>query len=408
MNSPSIPPVTAPATPKKKHGWGPYGWLAGIGMLMFLSLAAVVIWMMAVTCFYQTGLDKRREGDWNGAITQFTRVIRLSPRHAAAYYERGFAFVSRNDRDKAIVDFDKAIEIDPKNANAYCERGIARISKDQNDPAIIDFDRAIALDPKCVRAYFCRAVAYNNKGVYDKAIADYTRAIELDPRCGRAYRSRGAACCEKGDYDKAIADLDKGIELDPKDVRAYYWRGFAHNNKGDYDEAIADYTRAIELAPKDGLGNYYRACVYSMQHRWSDALADFQRSCELANPKMQDYARLNLWVVRSQLGQKEAGDKELAAYFGQRGKVSNPWPARIADFLLGKTRESDLIAAAALPSSHKERDQRAEGWYYAGMKRLLSGDKTGAADCFRKCMAIGRKEYSEYHSAQAELKALGL
>jgi lipoprotein NlpI len=107
------------------------------------------------------------------------------------------------------------------------------------------------------------------------------------------------------------------------------------------------------------------------------------------------------------LGQKEAGDKELAAYLGQRGKAADPWPARVAEFLLGRISESDLMAAAASPDASKEREHRAEGWYYAGMKRLLSGDKTGAADCFRKCVAMNRKSHVNHYCAQAELKALG-
>jgi len=239
-------------------------------------------------------------------------------------------------------------------------------------------------------------------------IADCTRAIELDPRYGHAYCFRGMARCSKGDYDKAIADLDKAIELDPKNARASYWRGLAYCWKGDYAKAIADCTRAIELDPEDGRGSYYRACAYSMQHRWSDAQADLRRCCEWADSKMQDYAHLMLWVVGSQWGQKEAADKELAAYFDKRDNAADPWPAPIAEFLLGKISEGNLMAAAASPDASKEQARRTEGWYYAGMKRLLSGDKAAAADCFRKCVAMGRKGRVNYYCAQAELKALGL
>ena len=133
-------------------------------------------------------------------------------------------------------------------------------------------------------------------------------------------------------------------------------------------------------------------------------------SSEVANggdSSTRDWSHLRLWIVRSRLGQKEAGDKELAAYLGQRGNAADPWPARIADFLLGKTRESDLMAAAASPNSYKEREQRTDAWFFAGMKQLLAGDKAAAADCFRKCLAMDRKGRVNYYSAQAELKALG-
>ncbi|MFA5190462.1 MAG: hypothetical protein WC740_07050, partial [Verrucomicrobiia bacterium] len=105
---------------------------------------------------------------------------------------------------------------------------------------------------------------------------------------------------------------------------------------------------------------------------------------------------------------KQAGDKELAAYFDKRDNTADLWPVPIAEFLLGKISEGNLMAAAASPNSYRERGRRTEGWYYAGMKRLLAGDKTGAADCFRKCLAMDRKGRMNHYCAQAELKALGL
>jgi len=40
------------------------------------------------------------------------------------------------------------------------------------------------------------------------------------------------------------------------------------------------------------------------------------------------------------------------------------------------------------------------------MKKLLSGDKTAAADYFRKCLATELRHFDEYQFAEAELKAL--
>jgi hypothetical protein len=40
------------------------------------------------------------------------------------------------------------------------------------------------------------------------------------------------------------------------------------------------------------------------------------------------------------------------------------------------------------------------------MKRLLGGDKEGAADLFQKCLDTGATSYSEFSSASAELRTL--
>ena len=245
-------------------------------------------------------------------------------------------------------------------------------------------------------------------GMSDPAEMDFTIAIVLNPRHARAYCERGANKSERHVFDEAIPDLSRAIEIDPKYALAYYERGVAFVGKCEYDKALADLNKAIELDPKHATAYHYRACVYYTQRRWSDAQADFRRCYEWADSKMQDYTRLNLWAVRSQSGGKEAADQELAAYFEQRGKTADPWPARIVDFLLGKSRECDLISAADSPDLSIDWRRRTDGWYYAGMKRLLAGDKTAAARCFRECVEIRQERCVNYRCAQAELKALGV
>ena len=49
--------------------------------------------------------------------------------------------------DRAIRDFDEAIRLDPKYARAYAERGYAWLAKGNYDQALKDYDQAIRLDP---------------------------------------------------------------------------------------------------------------------------------------------------------------------------------------------------------------------------------------------------------------------
>ena len=108
------------------------------------------------------------------------------------------------------------------------------------------------------------------------------------------------------------------------------------------------------------------------------------------------------------MAEKEAADKELSAYLEKRGSLpAGDWPVKVASFLLGRMSESDLVAAAGSTDTRQDRGQRCEAWFYAGLKRLLLGDKTVAAGCFNKSVATEAKTWLEYHFAQVELKALG-
>src|SRR3954464_12909195 len=66
---------------------------------------------------------------------------------AASYYERGIERSRQREYDQAIADFDQVIRLNPKFAEAYFSRGNARHRKGDHDQAIADYNQAIHLDP---------------------------------------------------------------------------------------------------------------------------------------------------------------------------------------------------------------------------------------------------------------------
>jgi tetratricopeptide (TPR) repeat protein len=114
----------------------------------------------------------------------------------------------------ALSDLDNAIKLDPKFARAYPNRGNVKLSRGDLDGAIADYDRAIDLDPKLAVAYFNRERAYDKKGDASKAIADYTRAIELDPKYRGRMSFEAIPPGRKETNPKAIVDYTRAIELD--------------------------------------------------------------------------------------------------------------------------------------------------------------------------------------------------
>lgn len=116
------------------------------------------------------------ESDYHWALSDH---ISSTDQDTNYYNNRGTAFSSKGDYDRAISDYTKAIELDPKNSDAYYNRGNTYVMKGNFDLAISDFTRAIELDPKNSDAYNNRGNAYRSKGDNNLARSDFTRANEL-------------------------------------------------------------------------------------------------------------------------------------------------------------------------------------------------------------------------------------
>jgi len=175
--------------------------LAALTVLSVLSLDARLAGVRAddaADCVEGSG-DTRLRGC--SRIIKSGRVFgkRISKKDlATVHYNRGISYAIKGDFDRAIADYDKAIKLNPKDADVYYNRGNAYQRKGQHDRAIADYDKAIKLNPKYAEAHSNRGISYRKKDQYDRAIADYGAAIKLNPKLAVAYNNRGAAYYSKG------------------------------------------------------------------------------------------------------------------------------------------------------------------------------------------------------------------
>lgn len=357
------------------------------------------------------GNAKTAKDDLDGAIADFTQAISIDPNLASAYSDRGFARQANGNLDGAINDYTQALALKPKTASAYYNRGLARLSQGSLDAAIVDFDHALAFDPKIAEAYYYRGNAKNANHDLDGAIADYTQALSLNSKTGiasLAYCNRGLVHQAKGELDDAVADYTQALALDPKMAIAYYNRGFIKAQKNDLDGAIADSTQALYLDPKISQAYYNRGFAKLIKGNLDGAFADLKEFCD-SSPKETDAdnARVYLWLIDKAQNAKTDADQELSTALQETWNSAPEDPvSKTASFLLGSISEDDYLGSAVSTDPKTLQGLQCQTWYFAGMKRLLGGDKTAAIDHFRKCVATGQINRSEYALAQAELQIL--
>src|SRR5438876_857348 len=95
--------------------------LIGITMLLGSSHAQHTV----AKSWFKKGELKYNNGNYKGAIEDYTKAINLDPKNIDYYLRRGFCRDITGDYKGAIEDFTKVIEIEPKHKWAYLSRGSA-------------------------------------------------------------------------------------------------------------------------------------------------------------------------------------------------------------------------------------------------------------------------------------------
>ena len=73
--------------------------------------------------YFNKAFDYGKSGEYQLAIDNFTKCLRIDPDDADAYYNRGYSYDELGNYEDAIADYTRAIRIDPDYIKAYNNRG---------------------------------------------------------------------------------------------------------------------------------------------------------------------------------------------------------------------------------------------------------------------------------------------
>jgi tetratricopeptide (TPR) repeat protein len=218
------------------------------------------------------GYQRNLKRDYNGAIADFTELIRCNADvpGISGWDTRGNVYLAKGDHARALADFTRAIEENPLNTGLYLTR--ARAYEAGGDVVKASADRAIAarlfVDPA--------KAAISRRGEPAASEQPSTQSGGASERRSRAtaLRAEGADLLQNGQRSQAIAKLTEAIDLEPGDAHAYSLRGVAYASSQKFDLAIADYTEALRLNPEDDAALFNRSAAYATQMKHQEALTD--------------------------------------------------------------------------------------------------------------------------------------
>jgi Tfp pilus assembly protein PilF len=159
------------------------------------------------TQYFEDAGIKMQNGDYSGAIVDYTKAIEAKPSYADAFLMRGEAYRSVSDPKAAHDDFVKAAEIyrfrrDPANAQT-------------------SFAKALEVDSRSVTALLGRADLFLTQGQEIAALADYEQVIRVDKKNFEAHFGLGRCRFDQGNYKQAEKHFKDARDIDSKATTTY-------------------------------------------------------------------------------------------------------------------------------------------------------------------------------------------
>ena len=199
--------------------------------------------------YYCRGLAKNYFMDYLSAIKDFKEQLSNDSRNMDTDNSRDIAmYYQLKDYSGAIADFDMAIKINPKHAKAYYNRGLVKNYFQDHLEEIDNFSRTKELCTEFTESNSSTKLVMNFRSRnYSGAIADFDKAIEINPRFAKAYYRRGIVKNYYQDRTGALKDFNKAIEVNPGYAEAYHKRGILKEILDHKEGGIFDLKRAGEL-----------------------------------------------------------------------------------------------------------------------------------------------------------------
>lgn len=227
-----------------------------------------------------TLLEQGRSG---AAARQFTIILQLRPRHAAATEGRAWLRLQRGDVQGALADathvVNQAVGGAPALAHrvgqCLANRGVIREAARDRQGAMSDYEEALRRQPNCSPAAFNLGTALLRHKRLAEAVQKLTLAIEHDPGLWAAKVNRGVAQACLGRLEEALADLDAAIDLHPHCGAAHFNRALVLRRLQRLPEVEHSLTQAAALLPVDPQVYMQRARALERSWRMADAMNDY-------------------------------------------------------------------------------------------------------------------------------------
>ena len=193
----------------------------------------------------------KNEGDHNGAIASYRRVVRILPKNVGARLKLGMALEDAGDRDGAQAEYRAALSFGTAPVSALPETKNALGRAGEIIEAVASFAEQIGLASDVAYAHFQLGRAKDRVGERKAAEAELREAIRLRPDFADAHSLLGSFLADTGNWEEAERETRAAVRLAPGSAVSQLGLGIVLHARNQLDEAATAIRNAIRLTPKN-------------------------------------------------------------------------------------------------------------------------------------------------------------
>ena len=200
------------------------------------------------------------QGNYAGAIADYSTALNLDKNGMPVYFQRGVAYFKAGRFKDAVNDFNKAIKDDPSNFGLYLKRAEAYAGIQSWESAIKDMLLYLRYFESDQHAQYQCGDYYFEDGDYMNALKYFNRNLKEDPNNSVYYKSRGKTYLKTATYRYAISDLSMSLDLNPDDAETWMYLGIARIQSGDKENGCSDLEKAQKMGDNQALKYIIENC----------------------------------------------------------------------------------------------------------------------------------------------------
>lgn len=310
------------------------------------------------------GYVDAQHGEHEAAVHDFTAALKIDPRMAVGYMNRGYVYNDMRLATKAEGDFREALTLNPQYGEAHLGLAYAEVQLRSSTAALKEAEIASRLLPDSESLHLVKAEAYRQRAMFVPAENEYKKALKLNPNAPTTYVVLADVEYRARKYASSAETLKAGLAVAPNDAMmlAQLGRSYARLNRS------SDALQAIDSAEHAG-GNDYKVLLVAADalrilNRRDQAMTVYTRALESSDEDRLE-VRLALGRLFAEEGKSTAAQQQIALGFAE---------ARVAS--VDTTSADDYLNAADILMSIHEYPL-AQRMY--GRAQALGADETSVA-----------------------------